>query len=657
MLVLVVSVGWLLSGRPRPGEEAPEESATPVQLRTRMQELVHRVFVEGREDLEVRAERMREADAGRFQLEVVEADFPYMSEGREVRGSIRADECLYVPGQQQAYFKGDVRLRTEDGFELDTDALTWRGAEARALTGRPVQFRRGPLAGSATGMSYSAKDARVVLPSDVWLRVERESEPPVDVVSESAVLDERSGELIFEGAVRVTQLDDELLSEQLTLSGWRGGVDRARAVGDVRLTLGPDSASSPGSGPLVAKGGPRHLEAHQLDLDFQEGRLRGAVASGPARLEVLPGPGEAPERRSIRAQVLIFTFDAEGRVTELQTQRRRLEATRVEIVSLVDETRPAHSLTCSALVARFDPATGLVRSASFLRDVVFEQGARRATSERADYDGASETLTLTEQPRLVDDEQRSRLEARQIDIHPTTANAAARHDVRHTLERGLSRAGGGVVGGEGEPVVFAARLFDWDAARRTARYRGTPSGAPALLRSGRDEIRAPLIEVRDHGDGDSSLEASGGVTALLHTRPGEQGGEGTAIDASADSMLYEERQHHVVYRGSVRLAQGPIVTRSPEATLRLAEGGQIESLLAGEPVEIVEGERKVNGERAHYTPGTETVVVEGERVVFTDPGRQIEGRRLQFRVADETLEVGSEQQARTTTVFLSRRQP
>jgi lipopolysaccharide export system protein LptA len=68
----------------------------------------------------------------------------------------------------------------------------------------------------------------------------------------------------------------------------------------------------------------------------------------------------------------------------------------------------------------------------------------------------------------------------------------------------------------------------------------------------------------------------------------------------------------------------------------------------------VEGERKVNGERALYTPGTETVVVEGERVVFVDPGRQIEGRRLEFRVADEKLEVGSEQQARTTTVFLGR---
>jgi lipopolysaccharide export system protein LptA len=212
-----------------------------------------------------------------------------------------------------------------------------------------------------------------------------------------------------------------------------------------------------------------------------------------------------------------------------------------------------------------------------------------------------------------------------------------------------------VVGGEDEPVVFSSRLFEWDAATRTARYRGTPEGPPALLRSGSDEIRAALIEVSEKADGESSLEATGGVTSLLHTRPEEPGAEATALDASADSMLYEESREQVVYKGSVRLAQGAIVTRSPEATLTLVPGGgRIEKLEAGEPVEIVEGERKVNGERALYTPGTETVVVEGERVVFVDPGRQIEGRRLEFRVADEKLEVGSEQQARTTTVFLGR---
>lgn len=656
MLLLVVSVAWLLSRRPPSEAPEPEASETPAQPQAVMEDLVHRVFVEGREDLVVRAERWREADEGRFQLDRVDANFPYVSEGEEVHGRIRADECLYVPAQQQAFFKGDVKLRTEDGFELDTDALTWLGAEGRTHTGRPVAFRRGPVSGTATGMSYSAADGRVILPSDVVLRIERENEPRVDVVSDSAVLDEGSGRLVFDGAVRVTQLGDELLSEQLTLYGWRGGVDRARAVRDVRLTLGPGSAASPGSGPLVSRGGPRHIESHQLDLDFEEGRLRVAVASGPAELEILPGPDEPPERRSIRAQVLIFRFDDEGRITEVQTQRRQQESTTVRIDSLEDDTVPPRTLTCQALVARFDPETGTVRNATFLREVVFEQGARRATSQRADYDGRAEVLTLSDQPRLVDSERKSRLEARQIDVHPASADAAARHDVRHTLERGLRRAGGGVVGEEGEPVVFSSRLFDWDADERTARYRGSPGGPPALLRSGMDEIRAPVIEVRDDADGASTLAATGGVTSLLHTRPEEPGGEVTTIEASAESMLYEEVHDHVVYEGRVRLAQGPIVTRSPKATLLLApEGGRIQSLVAGEPVEIVEGERQVNGERAVYTPDDETVVVEGERVVFTDPGRQIEGRRLEFRIADETLEVGSEQQARTRTVFLTRR--
>ncbi len=156
-----------------------------------------------------------------------------------------------------------------------------------------------------------------------------------------------------------------------------------------------------------------------------------------------------------------------------------------------------------------------------------------------------------------------------------------------------------MLGGE-EPTVLVCREFEYDATARTARYREN-----ALLRSGKDEVRAPTIVLEDEAEGRRRLTASGGTTSILHPRA-EKGAtkEPAAVEARSQEMVYEEAANRIVYTGDVEIRQGDIVTRSPEAVVTLTkDGGSVDRLRAGEPVEVQQGARRATGQSGTYTPG------------------------------------------------------
>ena len=174
----------------------------------------------------------------------------------------------------------------------------------------------------------------------------------------------------------------------------------------------------------------------------------------------------------------------------------------------------------------------------------------------------------------------------------------ASENVRHTLAPRAKGGRPGMLGGE-EPTVLLCREFDYDAATRTARYREN-----ALLRSGKDEVRAPTIVLEQPAAGGRRLTASGGTTSVLHPRA-EKGAakEPAPVEARSREMVYEESANRIVYTGDVEIRQGDILTRSPEAVVTLTkDGGAVDRLLAGEPVEVQQGVRRATGQRGTYTP-------------------------------------------------------
>ena len=262
-------------------------------------------------------------------------------------------------------------------------------------------------------------------------------------------------------------------------------------------------------------------------------------------------------------------------------------------------------------------------------------------------------MTLTEDPRIVDEAEGSELRARRIALGTRTHGVTASENVRHTLAPRAKGSRPGMLGGE-EPTVLLCREFDYDAATRTARYREN-----ALLRSGKDEVRAPTIVLEQPAGGGRRLTASGGTASVLHPRP-EAGAtkEPAPVEARSREMVYEESANRIVYTGDVEIRQGDILTRSPEAVVTLTkDGGAVDRLLAGDPVEVQQGVRRATGQRGTYTPANETLVLVGEKVVLLDVDRRLEGRILTFEVGSDRIRVDGREEVRTEAVFKKKEPP
>jgi LPS export ABC transporter protein LptC/lipopolysaccharide transport protein LptA len=648
LLVLVAgvvgSVAWTLRPRRTPVASAtpapPQAAASASPQTTRMSDLVYVTQKAGKQNFELRAKKMSGREQEEIKLEVVEMEFSYVSHGEPGKGRIVSDQCVYFPARQEAFFQGHVRLTTADGVELTTDQLVYNGQDGRANSQKPVQFKKKDLSGRAQSMGYDANGGELELLGDVFLRSEDEREGALEIESARALFKREAGEAEFTERVDLRRGSDRLRAAKVTLQGGEDELRRLHAVGDVVVTS--SGTALPGSPVSKRASGPRELRSQQFEVSLREDRtLEEAVARDDAVLVVMPGKGQARERRTLKGSVLTFRWDEQGRLNELLGQKD----TQFLGEPLPPDKAPPRSVKSRNFQALFEPETGELGSVEFNREVVFERGVQTARADRGYYDGKESKLSLSEEPSLVDREQGSRLEAETIELFTQSGDARARHGVRHTLER--RRGSGPALLGEDETSVISARLFQYEAAAKTARYR-----EGALMRSGRSELRALEIRRVDTGPGQRRLEASGDVVTLLfpERKPGEP--ERKPIDARAQEMSYDEARRRIHYKGDAVLTQGEVRTKSPEAILLLArDEPELERLEAFDPVELKQDKRTATGQRAVYTPADKTIHVTGQKVELRDDAQQVQGRSLTFFVGDDRILVDGREEARTETIL------
>jgi lipopolysaccharide transport protein LptA len=484
----------------------------------------------------------------------------------------------------------------------------------------------------------------------VVLKIASETGPPTDVRADRATGSREEHELKFEGHVRVVQGSDSLVAGRLDidLNDELTAAYRAVAVEDVELKTSGDAPLPGATGTGKAKG-PRVLKARKLDLWFREDKtLKEATASPDADLLVLPGPGEAQEKRRVQAKVLAFRFDEQGRLQELQAQRDALVS--AEPLRAGKGAAAPRTVAAGNLVAVLDPATGETQQVRFQDGVEFRQGGKVGRGQVARYEGGRGVLVLSGEPELRDEVEGTELRAKTIEIANASGDVKAEDGVRQTRRAKPAGKGGFLSGDEATTVIVADRL-EYEAQGRRARYTGK-----ALLRSGKDEVRGQTLVLEEPTPERRRLTATGDVVSRLSPRAAEGKKPAAAVEGRAGEMVYEAARGEIVYTGGVTMRQGDIQTKSPRAVLTLTEDGRdLLTLVAGEPAEIEQGKRRAKGARATYTPATETVVIVGDKVVLEDPGQQVEGRSLTFRVGDEAILVDGQEQVRTEAVI--RRDP
>jgi LPS export ABC transporter protein LptC/lipopolysaccharide transport protein LptA len=645
LLGVVVSVAWTYrrSSEARPAAPAPTPAATPGDTRT--ENLVFRKFQGHRQSFALAARESVGKEEEELRLRGVNFSFSYVSQGRPGKGTIVADECMFTVAVQRALFQGNVVVTTEDGFELQTDSLIYRGDKGVAKSDRPIQFKRKNLSGSSTGFTYQAEEGSLELPADVVVVVQDEANPATEIRAARAALVREEKTMRFMGGVTVKQGNDVLTAKRFETDFSDDHVIyRARAVDDVDLQT---TGSLAGTAGVTGASGPRHLSCRKLDLWFRPNRLLQEATAGPgAELTLMPGPKDPRERRKLGARFLVFAYDEQGRLREVRGQKDSWLRTEPIAPSKGDPRR----LAAQSFIARINSATGAANYVEFTKDVQFEEGARKATAQKAYYDGSTSVLSLKEDPELVDTREGSTLVAEAIDVGSRNGDIAARHGVRHVLNR--KGGAGGLLTGSGHPVLVTARFLDYDGQTRVGVYR-----EEALLRAGKDEVRGGEIRLADK-DGARRLEASGGVVSLLHPQQ-----EGTAappapVDARAREMVYDEARRELLYKDQVAIRQGLVWIRGPQATIELTpDGGDVRTMRAGEPVEVQQGERRAQGVRATYDPRAGTMALVGEPVTLVDPRQHIQGRAVTFNLGDDRVVVDGQEQARTQTVIRSRREP
>jgi lipopolysaccharide transport protein LptA/LPS export ABC transporter protein LptC len=644
LLALVILVGgsvvWTLRHRPAgrpPASPTPAPSAPPTAART--ENIVYRSFKGDKESFVLSALKWVGEEQGDIRLQGVSLTFSYMAKGEPGTSTVTSDECYYNPHQQKASFRSNVVVKTGDGFELKTDTLVYRGDKGIARTESKTEFSRKDLSGTSTGLVYTADDGRIELPADVVLLLRDPDNQPLQIRSGSAVLEREQQTARFAGGVTVTQGPDLLQSGRLLVnfSEDQHLVQRVEAEDDV--VMRSSGGQVPGAKGFPGGSGPRKLTGKRVEILVRPDRSLQQVFAGPdAELTVKSSPPDPPEMRRLQGKFLTFRFDAQGRVEEVQAQKDAVFTGE----PLPPSTAAPRKVASQSFVARMDPAKGEPREAEFVKDVVFTQGGRRISAQRGWLDGEKSLLILKGDPEMVDEEQGSELQAQAIDVGTRSGDVAARHSVRHVLHKRP-----GLLGTKDEPAIMTSRFFDYAAESKTAKYR-----EDALLRSGKDEIRAREIRVHEAGEGKRLLEAEGAVVSRLHPKEPGGGKPAAPVEGRAREMVYDEGKKTVVYKGDVVIRQGDIQTKSPEATLSLtADGTGIESLVAGNPVDVRQGTRTASGARGTYTPRDEKMVLEGERVVLRDGPKEVKGRSLTFRVGDDSILVEGQELERTETII------
>jgi lipopolysaccharide export system protein LptA len=311
--------------------------------------------------------------------------------------------------------------------------------------------------------------------------------------------------------------------------------------------------------------------------------------------------------------------------------------------------------------------------------------ALRATSGHAVYDGGTQLLHLTVNPRVEDGGLQ--LSADKIDVAQASGDAYAYGTVKATWldnanangkENGSAKpsppAAGkpGALGGQGPSHVIANEA-ELQKATGEATFRGA-----ARLWQGPNSVAAPVIvlnRTRETLDAHGSSPKDPVNMVLLSAgkqAPGPKSGKSnktstpSVIRVQSGDLHYSDAERKATLlagvAGSVTAETGTATTTSKEAELTLlppgnhaaADGGaaQVDRLTARDQVVIVSQGRRGTGEQLVYTSETGNYVLTGTSAALpkmTDPQRGVvTGESLIFNSRDDSVSIEGQGQKTVT---------
>jgi lipopolysaccharide transport protein LptA len=541
-----------------------------------------------------------------------------------------------------------VRLRA-------SRALYDKRAGTVQLSG-PVQFTQGNRrVGSASGTLSLDERNRISRASlEGGVRASDESERARLEASAERVageFDAESGNLVLVEAVGNLSVRSERPGSVSALRAAAGRVHFAgrppqpvtgRALGDVQLRIESASAPLAAAAPSATRLETKELSASEIEFAFRPGgeSLRDARALDEGTLVIVPADRRVG-RRVVKALEMLMAFDANNRLESL----RGTGGTEVifhPAPGAAQRAEPAIS-RADRLTAEFDPATQSLRAAQQTGNYRFQEGAREARAERAEYSARRETLTLLGKPELRDETARVKAEQILFNLARDTAEAAGQVQATHaepSVPANTSRAA---------TNVLADRMT---ADRRSgfARYEGN-----VRVWQGYDVLESSELEVF----AESRRIRSASRVRTSHLRPGSVAtSDGQQPDSQpavieADGLDYFDQGRRARYRGNVtlRAAKTTLVADRMDVEFReraRGDGAEVERAVADGNVRVEQPLRRATGQHAEYFAGEGRIELTGGPPALYDEEKGFTtGRRLTFLIHDDTLRVDGAQQSPT----------
>ncbi len=619
------------------------------------------------------------------------SDFVYDPNTKDVtaKGEVRID---LEANSTAAAGPGKVSApETRNLIHVKTSGLTFSGNTGLAQTKERVEFRIPEASGSAVGATYDSRGGVLALKSAV--RIVTADKQKATITGQSATITKGPNKIVLLAAkveepertvtadkVTVLLRDDNTVDRILSSGNLRASrtgtkaFDLSAAEGELNMggdnqvksgTLSggvsyisrSDSPAEGKAGKVLLSFGPKNrvtkarledsvgfkqgpaaksqqLQAAAMDIYLLDGKkLEKAVTSaGPAEILLTQGP----EKTTITAGQFETKFNAENRLSSL------IGSPNAKIVTSTPG-HPDRVTTSRELTAAFN-SKGEIISAEQIGDLHYQEGTQTATSDRAKYVAADDSIVLTGSPRVVD--SRGTLSGDSIHLNRKAGSAFAQGNVKSTYS-GLKAQPNGAMLASADPIHVTGTTVTANKSTEIAKYTN------ARLWQGANIVEAPEIAFdRAH----RSLQAQGGQPGQVKSVfvQTDKNGKITPVNVTADKLSYVDSDRKAVFSGKVlvRAEETTIAADTLEVYL-LARGTQSDAQ-AGSRLDHIDGKgdiqiqqpnRKASGSQLVYTAAEQKIVLTGsenKRPSMFDAERgQITGDSLTFFTHDGRVLVGS----------------
>jgi lipopolysaccharide export system protein LptA len=600
-------------------------------------------------------------------------------------------------------------------IHLKTSGLLFNQKTGFAQTKEAIEFRVPQASGSAQGASYDSKSNVLTLQSNVKIETtgprattitaERGliRKEPADMVLERVHLSQAErtidanrvdvafrpnndvGHITATGDVRLQDNAPSALSVHAPRAdldmGEKNLIRRATFSGGVQVEGRGKSAVNATSGRLALDFGSQNRLSHvrasenvhvqqlpgqntgdayevvsnAMDLVVRNGnRFEYAETSGPGQVTLTPQKAAPGDHTVVTADRFRAEFDDKNRLKTIhgEPNARMVASTSGE----PDKVASSHDLQ-----VQFAPGGGL---SSILMNGSFQYnepqaasgkgaglGGRTATADKARYNPADETLSLSGTPRVTDGGLA--ISANAVRISRRTGDAFADGEVKSTYSE-LKQDPNGALFATSDPIHVTARSMNAQRNSGVARYTGG-----ARLWQGANIVEAPAIEFNRQ---QRSIIAQGAPDKPVQSVfvQVDKAGKSTPVVVTASKLAYVDSERRARFTGGV-VAKGAEVTVSADSVdviLNAAGQGakaanapsQLNQIMAQNRVVIQESGRRATGEKLVYTASDAKFVLTGGPPMVADAAHgTIRGDSLTFYSHDDRIVVESKQSSRTVT--------